>query len=399
MTEPPVSTTRLDPTGVLPPDVLDLAVPVELDELQPWHRPRKQFVREQQWVYFARRLIQRERDSPGLVVPPQGLPDVRYMTLPGTDYLDVRLLADVCSDLDCSLTSTGFLSGGEGNPHIARAKVREASLVRTGLITDASHTFRERVEEITPLTGPVYQLLGRRGPFHIINLDACGSMAGPNAEHSRRLIEAIHRILEFQFNNKRGRWLLFLTSDARPDSIEATTLCRLCDAVIDNARDDAEFQQRLVQLFGRQDAPVDTIVRRARESSGHTFLTIFALSLAKWFVHFADSKNWDTKTHTAYCYSTTHSDSDPPTLVSLAFEFSPRQVGLKDRFRVSRAEPAEARRLQNTSVRAIDKISDMTNLDDRMRACHALRERLRARTKDLLTEAGYSAAALSALGA
>lgn len=82
---------------VLPEEVEDLAVPVALDALQPWHKPRKQFVRERQWIALARRVIEYEREQ-GRLVPIDG-PEIQYLTLPGIDYLDVRQLADACSDL------------------------------------------------------------------------------------------------------------------------------------------------------------------------------------------------------------------------------------------------------------------------------------------------------------
>ena len=54
---------------VLPAQVDELAVPVDLDQLFPWHRPRKQLVREEQWLYFSRRLVESENDRPGWPSP------------------------------------------------------------------------------------------------------------------------------------------------------------------------------------------------------------------------------------------------------------------------------------------------------------------------------------------
>ena len=107
---------------VLPAEV-EAAVPIPLDTLRPWHRPRKQFIREHQWMQISKEFIQREKDGPGLVIPPEGLPEVRYLTLPGIDYLDVRLLATLCNELGCCLTSTGFLAGNERNPRGCSCKI------------------------------------------------------------------------------------------------------------------------------------------------------------------------------------------------------------------------------------------------------------------------------------
>ena len=41
----------------LPPDIDEDALPLELNALAPWHRPRKQSVRERQWIGLTRDLI------------------------------------------------------------------------------------------------------------------------------------------------------------------------------------------------------------------------------------------------------------------------------------------------------------------------------------------------------
>ena len=214
---------------VLPPVVEESPVPLVLDELPPWHRPRKQLVREEQWMRLARRLICKSWGTPGLSVQGgQSKPEVRYLTLPGTDYIDVRQLADLCRELKCCLTSTGFQAQQPGNRHVARAQFREKSLIDAGYITEQSYTFERRFEDVTHLDSAAYRDLRRRGPFHIVNVDACGSIARPKASHANRLVDALYRVVELQIELMSGPWLLFVTADARPQAIARDTLDRLC---------------------------------------------------------------------------------------------------------------------------------------------------------------------------
>src|SRR4051812_44403255 len=57
-------------------------------EFKPWHKPRKHFLRVYQWCSEIRGLIReldyKEGDT------------VRYLGLPGEDFLDIRTLAGVC---------------------------------------------------------------------------------------------------------------------------------------------------------------------------------------------------------------------------------------------------------------------------------------------------------------
>lgn len=396
---PPEETDRPIADAVLPAEIEELAVPVELDELAPWHRPRKQLVREEQWIRLSRQLIRRERGRPGLREPPEGEPEVRYLTLPGIDYLDVRQLAGLCAELDCCLTSTGFQSGGEGNPYVARAQLREKSLIDAGHITGHSNTFARRFEDISHTNSDAYRDVRRRGPFNIVNIDACGSLARPGADHANRLVEAVYRIVELQLQLMNGRWLLFVTTDVQRESIAQETLERLCAAIFANADDNENFRQLAAPLLQPGEADIRNAARAAAERTGMTFLQLFSLGLAKWFLHFAHEKEWDMQTHHPYCYSTTPGHDDTPSMACLAFEFLPPAPGLEDRFGVVRAEPAPNPVRGDTSVRAAERIRDMANADVEIGRDEGLRNRMTENLRCWLEEAGYGAGVLEELGA
>lgn len=382
---------------VLPVRVDTPAVPISLDTIQPWHRPRKQFIRERQWILHSDRLINRLKGRPGLLATANRPPDVRFLTLPGIDYLDVRLLADVCRKRGCSLTSTGFIAGGEGNRETARAKVREQSLIKSGYITSSSHTFPSRFEEIAPPDGQAIRDLERKGPFHIVNVDVCGTIARPGETHPKRVIDAIYRLVESQLARAAHRWLLFITVDVRPNSIEESTLASLWQTVVENAKD-IVFRDAVLSTFGKSRSDLEAVLTDATSTGGYDFLRVFALGFAKWLIHLARSKQWSILTHSAYCYSTSGEASLDPTMPCLAFEFAPPPRSLSDPFDVTRAQPSPSNTPNDdTAIRAVEKVAAMDDLDDRMRQDQSLCHEMVSRTKELLEEAGYDNAALSGL--
>ena len=383
---------------ILPIDIVEPAVPVELTVFQPWHRPRKQFIRERQWMHYARLLIKKERSNSGLPLPPIGIPEVRYLTLPGIDYLDVRLLAELCREQECCLTSTGFLSGEESNPTLARARVREQSLVNAGYITGNSYTFPIRFEEIATEGGQALRDLRRKGPFHIVNVDACGSLARPSAQHANRMIDAIFRIVELQLSCKASRWLLFVTADVRHDSVARETLQRLCRAILTNAHQSSHFGDKVRLLFGAKQSDIESVINDASSGSvPDKYLKLFSLGFAKWLLHLASEKGWNIKTHSSYCYSTESGSGRGPTMTCLAFEFVPPPAGLHDRFEVTRASVAIVDGADEPAIRAVMKVSDMDNLDERMRSSGELRAEMALHTKELLAETGYHQSVLAEL--
>ena len=379
---------------ILPEEPHQDAVPVTLNELKPWHRPRKQFIRCNLWMNLSRQFLTKEKNKPGLQDPAEGKPEVRYLTLPGIDYLDVKLLADVCREFDCSLTSIGFLSGDEkSNPQVARAKISEFSLIRRELITNKSITHYRRLEEIAS-ESQAKKNLERSGPFHIVNIDACGSIAPTSADHSSRLIDAIYRIVEFQMKYKSSRWLLFLTTDVRSDSINPETFHSLLDTIKMNAKDNEAFREKVTTMFCKRNTDITSIITSIARSSGEKFLKLFALSFSKWLIHLAKSKNWTVKTHRTYCYSSGLSGSHEPTMVSLGFEFVNNLSGLHDSYGVVNVPPATTGEADDTSVRAANKVDGMENVITKMQLCEELREMMKNQTKMLLEDVGYEKASI-----
>ena len=383
--------------SVLPAEIDELAVPMELNRLLPWHKPRKQLVRERQWLELSRWLIKEEKDKPGLRSPGTDDREVRYLTLPGMDFLDVRQLADVCRELSCSLTSTGFESGGAGNRYVARAQLREKSLMDAGHITRHSHTFPRRFEDIVHTSGEAYRDLRRRAPFHIVNVDACGSIAKPTAEHAARLINALHRVVELQIELVSGRWLLLVTTHAQAGSIAETTLTQLWSAIFENAKDDKDFRQGAGDLLNARTTSIQEAVRAASKSVGVSFLQVFSLGLAKWFLHLVRGKGWDMQTHVPYCYSTMPQGVNTPSMVCLAFEFLPPPAGLEDRFGLGCAKSMATEQREDTSARAINKIREMTDADAKILADPALRARVTQNLCRGLEEVGYPRSVLAKL--
>ncbi|MXN66708.1 hypothetical protein GR183_17475 [Stappia sp. GBMRC 2046] len=382
---------------VLPEAVADAAVPIELQKLFPWHKPRKQYIRRRQWIEHANRLIGRLIKGHSLVPGSNGGDEIRYLTLPGTDYLDVKMLAECCKANGCSLTSTGFLAAGTGNPMKARAEVRQDALIKAGHITDRSYTVWRQLEEVSSTKSAAYADLRRRGPFHIVNIDACGSLALPSSSHDNRLVDAIHRIVEMQIHHCTTRWLLYITVDVRKENLNKSTLESLTDAIRENASNSEEFKSQTISMFGVGDYTLEGVLTAASSDDGSKFLQLFSLGFAKWLLHLAESKLWGLKVHNSYYYSTAEADVERPTMPCLVFEFVPPPMGLPDPYRVIRTEPAQGGSDEDFSMRALDKVGSMRDLDQIIACDDGLRRSLVSETKELLEDVGYTATALSTL--
>ncbi len=381
---------------VLPP-LVEIAVPIELEAVFPWHRPRKQFVRREQWVKLSDRLIAKVLGTPAL--PPQldGRFEVKYLTLPGLDYLDVEMVAQQAKARNCVLTSIGFLENSIGNAAAARAELRQESLVKSGTISDRSHTFNRRIQEITTKSSPAYRELKNKGPFHVINLDACGSIALPGLANDNQMIKVVHTLLEYQFGNCSGHWLLFVTTDVRREQFADETIERLYQAVKANAQQSDDFRQAALKFFGYPDAEIDEALAHYTKNGADNFMMSFVLGFGKWLLALAREQGWDMKMHSSYCYSTTPEGDVRASMPCLAFEFIPPPVQLNDPFGVVAVAGGNANNYVERSLRVLEKAAAIDNLDIRLDADEALRQQLLDETKRHLERIGYSEEALQSL--
>lgn len=373
--------------SVLPLEVSDAAVPIALAELQPWHHPRKQYVRERQWQLYTRKLVQRLQDQQKLS---SGI--VRYLTLPGIDFFDVEVIGQAVSDLGLKLEATGFLAEAEKEPIRARSQFRADSLVKQGLIEDTSMTFPYRFEDLGNRKSQAYRDIKARASFDVVNIDACGSVAKPTAQQPSRIINAIHELMRLQFSESRSNWLLFLTTDARNGNLSVEVRDALKKAIRQNSQACDDFAKGAKSLLSdNSNADIETALNGA-DGNEERFLKFFSLGFSKWILHNANAVGWDMKSRQFYCYGP--QDRQHPTMACLAFEFSPRPVDMPDLFGAVDTQVGGQTNETNYSMQALERAEKMDDLDILLQKDPEARSAFSASQRELLVGAGYQAAAL-----
>ncbi|MXZ58119.1 MAG: hypothetical protein F4Z16_06515 [Rhodothermaceae bacterium] len=374
--------------SALPAKVDELAVPLPLDTIRPWHKPRKQYIRERQWKYYTEHLIQALKNRHAFNVGET----LNYLSLPGIDYFDVEVLAKVAIDANLKLETLGFLAEAEKKPVSARALVREDSLIKKGLIGDKSATVPYRIQDIVNENGQAYREVLERAPFHIINIDACGSIAPPSTGQSNRIITALHQLVGLQLNLMRNPWLLFVTTNVQPDNLNCQVRSQLEEVIKNNADDSEDFRRAAINcLGGANSSDLEDAIKYARNSL--KFHSLFSLGFSKWLLRNAKCVDWDVKCLQFYGYSTL-SDTKHISMPCLAYEFMPRPVGYTDRAEIVESPTTGPAVGTDYSMRAITRTQEMENIDLLFTQDPAMRTEYAKKQRDLLENAGYQAAAL-----
>lgn len=376
--------------SVLPVDVEEMAVPIPLKELQPWHRPRKQYVRERQWKACASHLIDRLR-----VTNAQSIRDgkLKYLTLPGIDHFDVEVIGEAARSRGLSLEATGFLSEAEKESVRARSEVRADSLIKNGVMEDTSITFPYRFENIASRNGQAYREVKDRAPFHIVNIDACGSIAPPTAQQPSRIINALFSLIELQFQRMADPWCLFLTTDARLENVSPDVMEAMTRAIRTNAANSVPFRDGATNALGIEGEDLENALVNAN-SNPRRFLNKFSLGLTKWLLHNANAQGWDLKSKMFFCYSTRLAEEDDASMPCLAFEFKKQPVVMEDLFGAVHNPAPQDNNEADYSIIALNRVQEMTNLDEYLFRNADVMTEFAVKQRQLLVGAGYTAEAL-----
>ena len=373
--------------SVLPAKVDEPAVPLPLNKLQPWHKPRKQYIREWQWKYYTERLIEALNRRHALRAG-----KLNYFSFPGIDYFDVEVIGKVAKDAGLKLETLGFLSEAEKEPAKARSQFRAESLIKKGLMEDTSITVPYRIQDIVHVTGQAYREVKTRVPFHIINIDACGSIALPSAQHSDRIITALHYLVELQLDRMRDPWLLFVTTDVRPDTLSCEVRSKLEEVIKLNAEDSEDFKQGAIKCLGGPNADdLEDAINCAKDPL--KFQSLFSLGFSKWLLHNAKFANWDVKCLRFYGYSTS-TVANQISMPCLAYEFKPRTNTYTDQIRIVKSPTTGSVEEIDYSMRAITSTQNMENIDLLFIEKPEMGVEYAKKQRHLLANAGYQAATL-----
>lgn len=233
---------------------------------QPWHRPRKQYVRRRQWEKHIDALF--EQLGKG------GVPrTVSYLTLPGDELLDVRLVHQVCRRRNWQLQYLGFnCPSGGATSELTFAEADVSKL--EGVNTVTSRVIRSRLECVCGSGTPEHNALRELAPYDVVNIDLCDSIARlePGAKNSA--LDALAQVIRVQRQKRLEPWLLLLTT--RNDGTHPKTWERLCKAVKDNISQSEEFASQLPD--GTQSRPEAWPDDASFRASG------FTIAFGKWLL-------------------------------------------------------------------------------------------------------------------
>lgn len=350
-------------------------------DFQPWHHPRKQYVRISQWCSATQALI-----------PELGLAagdPFRYLTLPGNELLDVRAIHGVCQRAGVKLRYLGFNSVGANKSAQAELALSQSEVRALSHVDGFSRVLEHRLEAVANPRSPVADAAKRSGPFHAINLDLCDSIAfRPFGSTRGSPLAALAKLLELQLQSTKP-WLLFITTRAEPGLVGDFAREGFDKALTANMAVSPEFRQALASTVDGTIEELEACVAAAWAGQDAKFLRLFCMGLGKWLLSLLCAAAPPRElTLISSCFY--QSGMAGPDMLSLAFKCSTPSAPLHDRFNIlDIPESNEGVVEVDTALKMSARIAQTVDLDQLLSSDWALSEKLIKQSSSLLGSARY----------
>ncbi len=391
-------------------DIYDETAPehavVSRKDFKPWHHPRKHWVRINQLCRLSRELIA-ESHFPDDVL--------RYLTLPGEELIDVQAMEIIAKEgseefldiqalegavnyrkgADLKLKYIGFNNVGRNKEKRAALELAESTIQDSDIIHRSSRVINDQVQNIAASDSASFNIVKGNGPYNIINLDLCSSVANtsPDAEKNT-YFEAIGQILVLQRSHMPEPFIMFITTKTTPSEIHPKSLESITAVYGENFRRSAEFKGKFEEMVEEEAEQLLAKIAAGENVEQASLNRVFGVGLGKWLLHIMkpNAPHWDVSLEDICCYSIGEYEEN---MLSLAFKFKKVQQNISDSFGLLKkllpGNPGnEIKSESDLALEMLNQSETITNVDTLLQDDKEERDQIIGQAGRLLEKSGYS---------
>ncbi len=354
---------------------------------KPWHKPRKQWCRYNQWIKGVNGIV------PVLIQAKES--EFRYLGLPGDDLLDLRLLAHNCSKRGLKLKYLGFNSIKTKSVQNDDLTLSESELHKTGNISSESKVITEPLESLSRTDSSAFANSKSFNGFHMINFDLCNSIAANGPDYNGdTYFKALANIIEMQIGRMKTDWLFFLTTHVSKESVVKGTMQQLLKAVYDNISTHVDFENRFIEILNLNKDQIKAAVETPENLTDVEYMDLFALGFSKWILKLCTKalEFWKVELLESCNYRSGHEDelSKPtPNMLSIGIKFSYCPPKVNDSYNLAASNPTDAHNEAVLALAILDELNRIFNLDNYLSKNSKVLKELIDHSADLLASARY----------
>jgi hypothetical protein len=349
------------------------------DGFMPWHKPRKQYVRENQWWRALQRIISSKDFN--------GLNTIKYFGLPGGDLLDVYYFSKKIIENggfnNKKILIHGFINN---NKDKIKAESRLSQILDMECIDSSSKVEKFDFCEIHGPNAVAYSKIKDFGGYHFVNLDFCDSVF-----KSETLLSLICLMSE-QFRLVRDiPWLLCLTTRADLCNIDVELIEKLSKIYTSDIPSDPDLETLLLEVCNKIYPQIDSVNFSSLPED--KLSEALQLSFIYWIIAESHAKGCAVELASSMKYRV-HKGNQYPDMYSYVFRFKKRTCvesdayGLVDTSKVKQSTLTPEQKVSNKGG-SIKKFISTLDIDAHLDSQPELMQQMVTNKKELLHEAGW----------
>ena len=360
----------------------DFPVTPPKKQFKPWHKPRKQFVRDKQW---RRNIISLLPLLNPRVSQVENFNTISYLGLPGTDLLDIRYFLDtVCTPKNIRFRFLGFdKAAGPKSKENSELNVSLDEVRKHPLVDEQSNVIVDEFFKIGNSKTMAYRSVKDAGPFDIVNIDLCDGFAKDQPQVDDTLYNAVNMLMNIQAR-RSAPWLFLLTTKVSRSDIHGETLELFLKRYLRNLAEGEKFREVSAEYLS-----IGTEEEMRKTIQSEKGLADVALTgLCKWLFGFAVTQKPPSNAKLENIVGYKIGDSETMNMVSLAIRFTPLSLLSYDPGGLS-AESSETPKECELASKLPAPITNRADVDELLGENSGLFKEMVDKQADLLEEARY----------
>ena len=371
-------------------------------KFKPWHHPRKHWVRINQLCKYSQILFNESYFQDNTI---------KYLTLPGEELMDVQtIIAKIGSEelLDIQalegafegskkrgllLKYIGFNNIGDNKEKRATLEYAESTIKDSSIVHRESRVINDQVQNIANKDSDSYDYVKNNGPYNIINLDLCNSVANlPPDSKTHTYFDAIGQILEIQRSHMSEPFMMFIATKTTHDELDPKSLEIITKVCGENIRRSPDFKNKFEQIVEKEAEQLLIKMSKGESISQEVLNKVFGVGLGKWLLHLVkpSAPHWDVSLEDICCYSIGDFE---PNMLSLAFKFTKVNENISDDYGLFNIQEVNDGHIKSESELAIDMLNrsrTILDIDDLLKKDKEKRDKIIKQAGRLLNKSGYS---------
>lgn len=348
--------------GIFPEGYRQEFAEIPPPEWKPWHKPRKFWLRQNQWNKEIEKLIDglRLNDRPFV-----------YFGLPGDDLIDFRFIVDLCKQKTVTVKLVGFNDCGYSEDSSQQLEVNKNEVFLNDHVRESSEIHSDQFQKISDLDSVAFKFANEKGPYDVINLDLCSSFSGIGKQES--YYQATYNLLNFQVTNRAEPWIFLITTRADKQQVNLADIGSFWANINENIRQSPGFKTELEKNYLSENIsniadPTDFI----KKLPSPKFERMFGVFLSKWLLKLTQSSPlWSISLLDSYWYRTNSAGDRPPNMLSLAFLVHRNSIEIQDPTGLAQPQSSQQEinpRVHETqqAIKILEKMNHLVDLDQHL---------------------------------